>query len=76
MTTALRSCLNVYAPGTTFSDILWDCTHPADDTIAWHIALESAEMHGPDCLYEFRAEYGHLQGERIDTGEFLTWLGY
>ena len=44
MTTALRNCLNVYAPGTTFSDILWDCTHPADDTVAWHIALESADL--------------------------------
>ena len=52
MTTALRDCLNVYAPGTTFSDILWDCSHPANDTIAWHIALESAAMHS--CLSEDR----------------------
>jgi hypothetical protein len=74
MTTALRNCLNTYAPGTTFEDILWDCSHPADDTIAWHIALESAEMHS--ALYDFRKDYGHLQGERIDCGEFLSWLGY
>ena len=74
MTTALRNCLNSYAPGTTFSDILWDCSHPANDTIAWHIAVEAAEMHS--CLYHFRKDYGHMEGERIDCGEFLVWLGY
>ena len=74
MTTALRDCLNVYAPGTTFSDILWDCSHPADDTVAWNIAEEAADVHSltPD----FLADYGHLEGERIDCGELLAWLGY
>jgi len=74
MTTTLRDCLNMYAPGTTFEDILWDCSHPADDTIAWHIAEMSAAMHS--CLDDLRTDYGHLEGERIDCGEFLSWLGY
>jgi len=74
MTTAVRNLINSYAPGTTFVDILWDCSHPADDCVAWHIALESADLHS--CLYDFRKDYGHLQGERIDAGELLTWLGY
>ena len=74
MTTAVRNLINSYAPGTTFVDILWDCSHPADDCVAWHIALESADLHS--CLYNFRKDYGHLQGERIDCGELLTWLGY
>jgi hypothetical protein len=74
MTTAVRNLIKSYAPGTTFTDILWDCSHPADDCVAWHIALESADLHS--CLYNFRKDYGHLQGERIDCGELLTWLGY
>jgi hypothetical protein len=74
MTTAVRNLIKSYAPGTTFTDILWDCSHPADDCVAWHIALESADLHS--CLYDFRKDYGHLQGERIDAGELLTWLGY
>jgi hypothetical protein len=74
MTTAVRNLIKSYAPGTTFTDILWDCSHPADDCVAWHIALESADLHS--CLYDFRKDYGHLQGERIDCGELLTWLGY
>jgi hypothetical protein len=28
------------------------------------------------CLYDFGNDYGHLEGERIDCGEFLSWLGY
>lgn len=76
MITDVRSLIRSYAPGTTFEDILWDCSHPADDAIAWHIAVESAELHGPDCVYQFAKDYGHLSGERIDCGEFLRWLGY
>jgi hypothetical protein len=72
MTTA--DLLSIYAPGTTFPDILWDCTHPANDTVEWHIAEESAAIHS--LTPEFQADYGHLAGERIDTGELLVWLGY
>ena len=70
----LIETLRRYAKGMTFSDLLWDHTDPANDTIAWHLALEAADLHS--CLYDFRKEYGHLQGERIDTGELLIWLGY
>ena len=66
--------LSFYAPGTTFADILWDCSHPANDTIAWHIATEAAEVHS--LIPEFLADYGHMEGERIDCGELLMWLGY
>jgi hypothetical protein len=71
---ALRDCLNVYAPGTTFEDILWDCSNPFDDCVSWHIAVEAAEMHS--LISEFWATYGPLQDERIDCGELLEWLGY
>ena len=75
MTTALRDCLNAYAPGTTFEDILWDCSHPADDTIAWHIAEMSAAMHS--CLDDLRTDYGTTSAfGGVDAGEFLVWLGY
>ncbi len=72
MTTA--ELLSFYAPGTTFADLLWDCTDPANDTCSWEIATEAAEIHS--LTSEFAAEYGHLAGERIDAGELLVWLGY
>jgi hypothetical protein len=76
MMTALRSVLSTFAPGTTFPDLMWWHTDEGNGTCAWHIAMEAADLHGPDCLYDFRLDYGHLQGERIDTGELLAWLGY
>jgi len=66
--------LSFYAPGTTFADLLWDCADPANDTVAWHIADEAAEIHS--LTPEFLADYGHMEGERIDCGELLSWLGY
>ena len=36
--------------------------------------LESAGTHS--CLSDFSADYGHMEGERIDCGEFLVWLRY
>jgi hypothetical protein len=57
----------------TFPQILWNCT---DDigTIRWSTARQAAEDH--NLWEEFRIEFSHLWGERIDTGELLTWLGY
>jgi hypothetical protein len=76
MTAAIRSVLTMFAPGTTFSDLVWTHTDDRNGTCAWHIAVEAATLHGPETLYDFRLDYGHLAGERIDTGELLVWLGY
>lgn len=62
------------APGTTFSDLIWDCTDDSNGTCSWNIAAEAAAWHR--LLTEFVADYGHLAGERIDSGELLAWLGY
>ena len=58
----------------SFSDIL---TAYTDDngTIGWTIAADAARAHGR--WDDFRTEYGTTaKFGRVDTGEFLVWLGY
>jgi hypothetical protein len=43
-------------------------------TISYSMAASIAIMH--DLRGAFNTLYGHMCGERVDTGEFLVWLGY
>lgn len=57
----------------TFAEILWNCTDPENGTIRWSTACQAAKEHG--LWDDFRTEYGTVPF-RVDTGEFLVWLGY
>lgn len=46
----------------------------ANGTISWTFAHAIADLHS--ATREFWAEYGVMQGERVDAGELLVWLGY
>ena len=57
----------------TFPEILWNCTDPANGTIRWSTACQAAKDHG--LWDDFRTCYGSVPF-LVDTGEFLVWLGY
>ena len=58
----------------TFPDILRNLTDD-NGTIPWSIACQTAKDHG--VFEDFRTEYGTTaKFGRVDTGEFLIWLGY
>jgi hypothetical protein len=56
-----------------FPEILWNCTNPENGTIRWSSACQAAKDHS--CWDDFRTDYGTVPF-RVDTGEFLVWLGY
>ena len=59
---------------TTFPQILESCSD-ANGTILWATACQSAKDHG--LWDDFRTDYGVTAAfGRVDTGEFLVWLGY
>ena len=43
-------------------------------TVAWNYAKTFARMHSLE--REFVAEYGIMEGQRVDSGELLNWMGY
>ena len=47
----------------------------ANGQISWTFAHCLTNLHGISTA-EFLAEYAALEGERVDAGEFLSWLGY
>jgi len=58
----------------TFAEILWNCTDD-NGTILWSTACQAAKEHG--LWDDFRTDYGTTaKFGRVDTGEFLVWLGY
>jgi hypothetical protein len=57
----------------TFSENVLDQAD-ANGQISWTFAHAIADLH---CLTrEFWGEYAALEGDRIDAGELLVWLGY
>jgi hypothetical protein len=56
-----------------FPDCLWSITDPDNGTIGFNTARYSAEIH--HLLDQFDTDYG-TNPFRVDTGEFLVWLGY
>ena len=58
----------------TFPQILKSCSD-SSGTIRWSTACQSAKDHG--LWDDFRTDYGVTAAfGRVDTGEFLIWLGY
>ena len=47
---------------------------PSNGTVSWNYARITAKL--LKLSDEFVTEYGHMEGERIDFGEFLVWSGY
>lgn len=58
----------------TFPEALFSLTDDWNGTISWQQAESAAALH--KMTADFWADYGHLKGERIDTGELLVWMGY
>lgn len=57
----------------TFTENLYAASDECD-TISFYMAARFANAH--DLAEQFWQEYRHMSGERVDTGEFLTFLGY
>jgi hypothetical protein len=58
----------------TFSENILDQAD-ANGQISWSFAWALANLHAVSTA-DFLGEYGGLQGELIDAGELLVWLGY
>jgi hypothetical protein len=58
----------------TFTDSVLDQTD-ANGQISWSFAHAIVNLHSVSTA-DFLGEYGELQGERVDAGELLVWLGY
>jgi len=57
----------------TFTENLYAASDECE-TISFYLAARFANAH--DLSEHFWQEYRHMAGERVDTGEFLTFLGY
>ena len=58
----------------TFSENILDQAD-ANGQISWCFPWALANLHAVSTA-DFLGEYGGLQGELIDAGELLVWLGY
>ena len=57
----------------TFTDNILDLAD-SNGQISWAFAYRISDLHS--AVNEFLGEYATLEGQRIDAGELLVWLGY